>query len=97
MSPGRMTPRSVLRRFLRAQRAVDRGGLLFFVSFSAWSIRRSWSAFARQRESSGVLAVMVDPAPIVAPAPIRTGATSMLPEPMKAPSSMTVGHLLAPS
>jgi hypothetical protein len=41
--------------------------------------------------------VMVDPAPMVAPAPIRTGATSMLPEPMKAPSSMTVGHLLAPS
>ena len=46
---------------------------------------------------SAALCVMVDPAPMVAPAPIRTGATSMLPEPMKAPSSMKVGHLLAPS
>ena len=27
----------------------------------------------------------------------RTGATNMLPEPMKAPSSMSVGHLLMPS
>ena len=41
--------------------------------------------------SSGVLEVIVDPAPVVAPAPIRTGATIMVPEPMDAPSSMNVG------
>src|SRR5450631_3702909 len=46
---------------------------------------------------SGGLAVIVEPAPIVAPSPMHTGATSMLPEPMKAPSPMTVGHLFVPS
>lgn len=47
--------------------------------------------------ASGALALMVDPAPMVARAPMCTGATSMLPDPMKAPSSIAVGHLLAPS
>src|ERR1700691_844189 len=46
---------------------------------------------------SGAFWVMVDPAPMVAPAPMRTGATIMVPEPMKAPSPITVGHLFRPS
>src|ERR1019366_3074212 len=37
---------------------------------------------------SGASSVMVEPAPMVAPTPMRTGATSMLPDPMKAPSPM---------
>lgn len=40
---------------------------------------------------------IVEPAPIVAPAPIFTGATSSTPEPMKAPSPIVVRCLLAPS
>jgi len=50
-----------------------------------------------QLSTAGALEVIVDPAPTVAPAPMRTGATIMVPEPMNAPSSMKVGHLLAPS
>ena len=57
------------------------------------------ACLARVRVSSpsGAFWVMVDPAPIVAPAPILTGATSIVPEPMKTRSSIRVGHLFWPS
>ena len=45
----------------------------------------------------GILRMIVDPPPMVAFAPILTGATIMVPEPMKAPSPMRVSHLFAPS
>ena len=47
--------------------------------------------------SSGASRVMTDPAAMVAPFPIVTGATSELLDPMKAPSSIRVVDLLAPS
>ena len=47
--------------------------------------------------AGGASFVIVEPAPIVAPAPISTGATSMVPEPMNALSPITVLCLLAPS
>ena len=47
--------------------------------------------------SSGVSLVIVEPAPIVAPAPTFTGATSIVPEPMNAPAPISVRHLLTPS
>src|SRR6185436_14911451 len=46
---------------------------------------------------SGASLVMVEPAPVLAPAPILTGATSIEPEPMKALSPISVRHLFAPS
>jgi len=44
--------------------------------------------------SSGVSRVMVEPAPIVAPAPTFTGATSIVPEPMNAPAPISVRHFV---
>src|SRR5260221_6022273 len=62
---------------------------------------QSWTVFCFARVSvslpSGASSVMVEPAPMVAPAPMRTGATNMLPDPTKAPSPMTVDHLFTPS
>ena len=46
---------------------------------------------------SGASLVMVEPAPMVAFLPTLTGATYCVSEPMKAPSSITVRCLLAPS
>jgi hypothetical protein len=40
---------------------------------------------------------MTEPAPIVAPAPIATGATSEALEPMKAPAPISVRDLMKPS
>jgi hypothetical protein len=45
----------------------------------------------------GASRLITEPAPMVAPAPISTGATSAVLEPMKASSPMTVRCLLAPS
>lgn len=69
---------------------------------SSFTGRCQWSLvtccdLSKTSLSSGALAAIVEPAPTVAPAPILTGATSMLPDPMNAPSSISVGHLLAPS
>ena len=50
-----------------------------------------------ERYWSDVPRVIVEPAPMAAPAPIFTGATSIEPEPMKAPSPICVCHLLTPS
>ena len=44
--------------------------------------------------SSGASFVIVEPAPMVAPAPTLTGATSIAPEPMKAPSPISVRVLV---
>jgi hypothetical protein len=41
---------------------------------------------------SGASLVIVEPAPIVASAPTCTGATSIVPEPMNAPSPISVCH-----
>ena len=40
---------------------------------------------------------MLEPAPVNAPAPTRTGAMRLVLLPMRAPSSMTVSYLLKPS
>src|SRR5690606_24592044 len=45
---------------------------------------------ASVKASSGASRVTTDPAPMVAPLPTRTGATSAVFEPMKAPSSIVV-------
>ena len=57
------------------------------------------TCFERASVSSpaGAFFVIVEPAPIVAPAPISTGATSIAPEPMNALSPITVRCLFAPS
>src|SRR5690606_35128331 len=56
-----------------------------------------WRAREMVRVSAGALRVITEPAPIVAPGPISTGATSAELEPMKAPSPITVADLFAPS
>src|SRR3972149_3822383 len=43
---------------------------------------------------AGTSFVTTDPAPVVAPLPIRSGATSIVSLPMNASSSMIVGHFL---
>src|SRR5690606_2262845 len=60
-------------------------------SISVWRARPTASVL------SGTSEVMVEPAPVVAPSPIVTGATSEALEPMKALSPITVFDLLAPS
>ena len=52
---------------------------------------------ATLKESAGTSRVIVEPAPIIAPSPIVTGATSALLEPIKAPAPITVRCLLNPS
>ena len=52
---------------------------------------------AELRDGRGADLLMVEPAPIVAPLPTSTGATSSTPEPIKALSPMTVRYLFAPS
>ena len=47
--------------------------------------------------SASTSSVMTDPAPTIAPAPIVTGATSAVFEPMKAPSPILVRYLKKPS
>ena len=59
-------------------------------------LRRLLSAHARQ-SAYDLYFVIVEPAPIVASAPTDTGATSIVPEPMKDPSPMLVRCLLTPS
>ena len=54
-------------------------------------------ARVRHKPPSGTSRPTAEPAPTVAPLPIRTGATSELLEPINAPSSTTVLCLLAPS
>ena len=72
---------------------------LTWVSSSAVASPGIVTCFDRSSVSSpaGASFVIVEPAPIVAPAPTSTGATSMTPEPMNALSPMTVRCLLAPS
>ena len=53
---------------------------------------------ALDREASAsTSSVITDPAPITAPAPIVTGATSAVFEPMNAPAPITVRYLPNPS
>ena len=59
--------------------------------------RLSWRARATVSSFSGASRVMTEPAPMVAPAPMLTGATRALLEPMKAPSPMCVVDLFTPS
>ena len=47
--------------------------------------------------SAGTSRVMQELAPVMAPAPMLTGATIMVSEPTKAPSPMVVLFLLTPS
>ncbi len=47
--------------------------------------------------SAGTSWAMLEPAPVNAPAPMRTGAIRLVLLPMRAPSSMTVSYLLKPS
>src|SRR4051794_373969 len=72
---------------LDPQRAIAHLGF-----FSGRFQPSSVTCFARVSVSlpSGASLVIVLPAPVVASLPMRTGATSMLPEPMNAPSSMVV-------
>jgi len=58
-------------------------------------LRRAGAPYARL--PGGRSCVTTEPAPILAPAPILTGATNMRPEPMKAPSPISVGCLCSPS
>jgi hypothetical protein len=46
---------------------------------------------------AGALRVITDPAPIVAPSPTVTGATSAVLDPMKAPLPIVVVDLFTPS
>ena len=49
------------------------------------------------REPAGASFVTVEPAPMFAPSPTTSGATSSTPEPTKARSPITVRCLFAPS
>ena len=53
----------------------------------------TWRARASVSLPSGASFVIVEPAPVFASAPIFTGATSIEPEPMNAPSPISVRHL----
>src|SRR5699024_3730098 len=57
----------------------------------------NWRVRDRVNWLSGAGLVMVEPAPMVAPVPISTGATSCTSEPMKAWSPISVTCLRAPS
>jgi hypothetical protein len=56
-----------------------------------------WRPRSKVNWSGGASLEIVEPAPMTAPAPTSTGATSSTPEPMKALSPMIVRNLLAPS
>ena len=66
-------------------------------SFSLPFTTASTYSFLCTAHADGQLSVIVDPAPMVASAPTDTGATSIVPEPMKAPSPIAVRCLFAPS
>jgi hypothetical protein len=57
----------------------------------------AWRSRAMVSLSAGASFVITEPAPIVAFAPISTGATSELFEPMKAPSPIYDTNLFTPS
>ncbi len=76
------------------------GQTIYFAFFLAGRFQPgNDTCFARDKvsEPAGASLVIVLPAPIVAPRPIVTGATSCVSEPMNASSSMTVRCLFAPS
>ena len=63
----------------------------FQFSIVSWRLRSTVSLPA------GAGFVIVEPAPIVASSPTDTGATSIVPEPMNAPSPISVRCLFTPS
>ena len=56
-----------------------------------------WRPRATVSSPAGASWVITEPAPMVASAPIFTGATSEEFEPMKAPSPISVANLFTPS
>src|SRR5467141_1790589 len=92
-------------RFLVALRRFD-----FFAVFFGFSVavdsRRffaaqpgllTWRPRAIANPSEGTFSVMVEPAPMYAPSPTRTGATRAVSLPMKTLFPIDVGYLWKPS
>ena len=75
--------------------ALSSVNLFFFGRFQPFTVR--CSARVSVNSPAGASLAITEPAPMVAPAPIFTGATSTQFEPIEALSSIWVWCLLAPS